>query len=59
MPASRSSREVRVRILTAIVTAVTVLAFGASVSAACEGMKRDQTAAKTDGTVYYPPAESS
>ena len=47
------------RILTAIVTAVTVLAFGTSVSAACEGMKRDQTAAKTDGTVYYPPAESS
>ena len=47
------------RILTAVVTAVTVLVLGASVSAACDGMKRDQTAAKTDGTVYYPPAESS
>ena len=47
------------RILTAIVTAVTFLAFGVSASAACESMKRDQTAAKTDGTVYYPPAESS
>ena len=47
------------RILTAVVTAVTFLAFGVSASAACDGMKRDQTAAKTDGTVYYPPAESS
>jgi hypothetical protein len=47
------------RILTAVVTAVTVLAFGASASAACDGTKRDQTAAKTDGTVYYRPAESS
>jgi hypothetical protein len=48
-----------VRILTAVVTAVMLFAFGASVSAACDGMKRDQTTAKTDGTVYYPPAESS
>jgi hypothetical protein len=48
-----------VRILTAVVTAVTFLALGVSASAACDGMKRDQTAAKTDGTVYYPPAESS
>jgi hypothetical protein len=46
------------RILTAIVTAATVLVFGAS-AFACDGMKRDQTAAKSDGTVYYPPAESS
>lgn len=45
--------------LTAVVTAVTFLAFAASASAACDGMKRDQTAAKTDGTAYYPPAESS
>jgi hypothetical protein len=48
-----------VRILTAVVTTVMLFAFGASVSAACDGMKRDQTAAKDDGTVYYPPAESS
>jgi hypothetical protein len=48
-----------VRILTAVVTAAVLFAFGASVSAACDGMKRDQTAAKDGGTVYYPPAESS
>jgi hypothetical protein len=48
-----------VRILTAVVTAALIFAFGASVSAACDGMKRDQTAAKDDGIVYYPPAESS
>jgi hypothetical protein len=47
-----------VRFLTAIVTAVTVLAFGASFVAACDGMKGEQTA-KKDGSVYYPPAESS
>lgn len=47
------------RILTAVVTAVMFFAFGASVSAACDSMKRDQTAEKSDGTVYYPPAEST
>lgn len=48
------------RSLFALVTAVTFLAIGASASAACDGMKRDQTAAKNDGTVYYyPPAERS
>ena len=46
------------RTLTAVVAAVVVLAFGASVSLACDGMKGDQSA-KRDGTVYYPPAESS
>jgi hypothetical protein len=48
-----------VRTLTAVVTALAFLVIGASVSAACDGMKRDQTAAGTGGAAYYPPAESS
>ena len=47
------------RILTAIVTAVAIFAFGASAGAACDDTARDQTAARPDGTAYYPPAESS
>ena len=47
------------RFLAALVTAATIFVLGASASSACDGMSRDQTASKSDGTVYYPPAESS
>lgn len=47
------------RVLAALVTALTFFVMGASVSAACDGTMRDQSTAKNDGTIYYPPAESS
>lgn len=47
------------RALFALVTAVTFLAIGVTASAACDGTMRDRTAAKDDGTFYYPPADRS